>query len=54
MDAVKVVEVGNVPDDPKLITIQKHDFACALIGLMEIRLAIELVCISNAWSQIRR
>ena len=54
VDAVEVLEVGDVADDPYLVAVQEHDFACTFIGIGEIRLAIELVGVGDAWSQIRR
>jgi hypothetical protein len=54
MDAMEVLEVGDVADDPDLVAVQKHDFACTFVGIGEIRLAIELVGVCDAWSQIRR
>jgi hypothetical protein len=52
--AVKVVKVKDISNDPDLVAIQKHDFSSTFIGIVEIRLAVELVCICDAWSQIRR
>ncbi len=54
VDTVEVLEVEDVADDPYLIAVQEHDFARTFIGIGEIRLAIELVGVGDAWSQIRR
>ncbi len=32
VDAVVDVEVGDISDDPDLVTIQKHDLACFFVG----------------------
>jgi hypothetical protein len=54
VNAVKVVQVGDIADDPNLVAIQEHDFSGACVGRVEIGLPVELVGIGNAWSQIRR
>jgi hypothetical protein len=33
VDAMVVVEIGNVADDPELIAIEKHKFSCAVVGV---------------------
>jgi hypothetical protein len=53
MDAVKSEKVGDIAYDPDLVTIQQ-DLACVLIGIAEVRLAIELVGVGNARSEILR
>ncbi len=50
---MEVLKVGDVADDPDLVDIQKHDFARTFVGIGEIRLAVELVGVCDAWSQIR-
>ncbi len=32
VDAMKDVEVGDIADDPDLITVQKHDISCLIVG----------------------
>ncbi len=54
VDTVEVLEVGDVADDPYLVAVQEHNFSRTFVGIGEIRLAIELVGVCDAWSQIRR
>jgi hypothetical protein len=54
VNAMEVLKVGDVADDPDLVVIQKHDFARTFIGICEIRLTVELIGVGDAWSQIRR
>ena len=32
VDAVKLMKGRDVPDDPNVITVEKHDFACVFVG----------------------
>ncbi len=32
VDAIEDVEVGDISDDPDVITVQKHDFSCLFVG----------------------
>ncbi len=54
VDAMEVLKVGDIADDPDLIAIQKHDLDRTFIGIVEIRLVVELIGVGDAWSQIRR
>ena len=54
VNAMEVLKVGDVADDPDLVAVQKHDFARIFVGICEIRLAVELIGVGDAWSQIRR
>jgi hypothetical protein len=54
VNAVKQKEVWDVADDPNLITIQKHDFACLIVGVVEVGLIVELVGIGDARGQVGR
>jgi hypothetical protein len=54
VDSVKQLEVGEISDDPNLITVQKHNFSCLFVGAMEIGLILELVGIGDARGQIRQ
>ncbi len=54
VNAVKQMEVWYVADDPNLITIQKHDFACLIVGVLEVGLIVELVGIGDARGQVGR
>ncbi len=54
MDAMELVESGDVFDYPNLIAVEKHDFSGVFVCVAQIRLRIELVCIYDARGQIRR
>jgi hypothetical protein len=54
MDVVEMEKVGNVANNPNQITIQKHDLACVFIGITEVRLAVELFGVGDAWREVRR
>ena len=54
VNSVKELEVGDISDDPDLITVQEHDFPCFCVCALKIRLILELVGIGDARGQIRR
>ncbi len=53
VDAVKEVQFGDVADDPNVIAIEEHNFKGVVIGGAQIGLAVDLIGVGNARSEIR-
>jgi hypothetical protein len=54
MNAMEVVQRGNVAHNPYLIAVKKHDLSRLFVQVAEIWLIVKLTGVSDARGEIRR